>query len=289
MRSVKPPEAAAALMALLATRQFIKPDLFTFILQSGATLRYTEADVPLTINGHTYASDGPLITRGTTSSGVGLEVDELELKISAAASHLVDGVPFVKAVRTGVFDGAEVIVERAFGPDWTQPLVASVELFSGRVADCSYDNGLTIRAKSFEELLDAQVPRNVIQPPCMNLVYDSRCGVSRAAFTETGTVISGTERSIQTSITNRPDNYFALGLLLFSSGPNAGLLRSVYSDAAGTINFALPLPNEPEPGDIFTVLPGCDRQQSTCQNKFNNIIHFRGQPYVPVPETVSPG
>lgn len=34
-------------------------------------------------------------------------------------------------------------------------------------------------------------------------------------------------------------------------------------------------------GDAFTIYPGCDKQQSTCSAKFNNLIHFRGFPYVP--------
>jgi uncharacterized phage protein (TIGR02218 family) len=34
-------------------------------------------------------------------------------------------------------------------------------------------------------------------------------------------------------------------------------------------------------GDSFSIYPGCDKQQSTCQNKFANLINFRRFPYIP--------
>jgi hypothetical protein len=46
-----------------------------------------------------------------------------------------------------------------------------------------------------------------------------------------------------------------------------------------------PFPYVPEAGDTFNLVPGCDGRQVTCSAKFNNIVHFRGYPYIPVPET----
>lgn len=288
MKPVTPPEATAALRELLASGQFVKPDLFTFRLPSGTVLRYSSADVPITVNGHTFVVDGPLISRGKTRSAVGLEVDELELVVHADDSHLVDGVPFVTAVLTGVFDGAEVTLERAFGPSLLEPMIATVELFTGKVAEREFDDGLVITVKDPTELLDAQVPRNTVQPSCLNTLYSANCGVDRAARVESGTITSGTVRTIQTTLASRPASYFTLGVLAFTSGANSGIRRSVKSDAAGTFSFALPLPHVPQAGDTFTVVPGCDRTMASCQGKFNNLIRFRGQPFVPAPETIAP-
>ena len=44
-------------------------------------------------------------------------------------------------------------------------------------------------------------------------------------------------------------------------------------------------PHIPQPGDTFTVYPGCDRRQVTCDTKFHNIVNFGGTPFVPIPET----
>ena len=35
------------------------------------------------------------------------------------------------------------------------------------------------------------------------------------------------------------------------------------------------------PGDTFAVYPGCDKRLETCIGRFNNVINFRGEPYVP--------
>ena len=45
-----------------------------------------------------------------------------------------------------------------------------------------------------------------------------------------------------------------------------------------------PLPFAPAPGDTFNVAFGCDHTQATCQSKFNNLVNFRGFPYVPPPQ-----
>jgi hypothetical protein len=38
------------------------------------------------------------------------------------------------------------------------------------------------------------------------------------------------------------------------------------------------------PGDDFTLLPGCDHSLPTCENVFDNVIHYGGEPYIPPPE-----
>ena len=79
--------------------------------------------------------------------------------------------------------------------------------------------------------------------------------------------------------------YFELGTLVFTSGENEGVSRSIKSYAPGVINFVFPLPFDPASGDTFTVYPGCDKQMSTCGAKFNNLANFGGEPFIPVPET----
>lgn len=289
MREVKPPEATAALKTLLASDQFVMADLYELTLRSGTILRYTSHDMPLKVGGVTYAADGPLIERGTTSVSVGLEVDTLSLEITAEAFHLVDGVPFTRAALTGAFKGGELVLDRVFAPSWDEEMVASVGIYAGRIANINYENGLQMEVKSHTELLDANVPRNIFQPPCMNTLYDAGCGVNRADRLQTGAIIGCTQTSITTTITDKPAGYFALGVLTFTSGVNSGITRSVKADIPGRIDFALPLAKVSSPGDTFNIVPGCDRAQATCANKFSNLIRFRGAPYIPSPETAAPG
>jgi uncharacterized phage protein (TIGR02218 family) len=34
-------------------------------------------------------------------------------------------------------------------------------------------------------------------------------------------------------------------------------------------------------GDLFAVTMGCDRRLATCKARFDNVVNFRGEPYLP--------
>ncbi len=286
------------LVALLnSSTQFVMADLFTLTLTSGTVLRYTAADVDIAVGGNTYSAHGPLIKRGRVRVVRGLEVDTLDLRVMAAfdnAAHAIDGVPFVEAALKGALDGATVRLERAFLSSWALPPVGTVVLFSGRVSDVSGSRTeVRVTVKSDLELLNIKQPRNLYQASCLHTVYDTGCGVNKAARTVTGNVTAnnGTGQWLQsdrTEMTNAMSGgWFDQGVITFTSGPNAGLKRTVKSYGAGQFMFALPLPNVPQVGDTFSVFPGCDKTQGTCSAKFNNLPRFRGYPYIPIAETAT--
>ena len=140
-------------------------------------------------------------------------------------------------------------------------------------------------AKSFLELLNIQMPKNLYQPPCNHTLYDAGCGLSKAAFTVTGTTNAGATKSAIPNGLTQADGYFALGSLTYTSGVNSGISRTVKDYTTGNVSLAYPLPNAPAAGDTFTIYPGCDLMQATCTNKFGNVVNFKGFPFVPLPIT----
>lgn len=80
--------------------------------------------------------------------------------------------------------------------------------------------------------------------------------------------------------------YFAYGFVKFTSGQNAGYKGEVRSFAPGQVSLGLPLPFPIAVGDAFTIVAGCDRSLGTCIGRFNNIVNFRGEPYVPGTDTI---
>jgi hypothetical protein len=81
------------------------------------------------------------------------------------------------------------------------------------------------------------------------------------------------------------NGHWALGVIQLTSGANAGFRRVVDSnDGSGVVSLRVPLPFVPEVGDGFTLTAGCDHKMSTCLHKFSNLIHFGGEPFIPVPE-----
>ena len=79
-------------------------------------------------------------------------------------------------------------------------------------------------------------------------------------------------------------DYFAEGILTFTSGPLFGLAHKVKSSSEGALgSFILSLPaiQSPSVGDAFTVVAGCQKRLSDCSGKFNNVLNFQGEPHLP--------
>jgi len=80
--------------------------------------------------------------------------------------------------------------------------------------------------------------------------------------------------------------YFAYGSVTFLTGANKGYSTEVKSFAPGVVAVALPFPFAVAPGDTYMIVAGCDRTFGTCKTRFNNVAHFRGEPYVPGADTI---
>lgn len=279
--------ASAALVTLLTTsRQFFMADLYTFTLAGGTVLRYAAADADIRVGAYLFAGRGPLFKRGSTRVVLGVEVDSLDVTAFADDTHLVGGVPFLQAVTTGAFDGALLTVERAFMASWGDTSAGTIVLFSGRVAETTASRTearLTVRSDI--ELLNIKMPRNLYQPGCVHTLFDAGCGLSKAALGVNTAVAAGSSPSVLACGLVQAAGHFDLGTVTFLAGLNAGVSRTVKRYVPGELTLSYPLPKAPGVGDVFTAYPGCDKRQDTCGAKFNNLINFRGFPYVPIPET----
>lgn len=271
-------------------------DLYTITLTGGQVLRYTNADQAVTVNGNTYAM-GPALRRGKTRLNVGISVDSLDVTLAADASVTVNGVPLLRFVANGGFDGARLLLERAYasapvvwGSSGSSPWVGTLPLFQGRVGvphATRFDARLAVNSDA--ELLNVRVPRNLYQPACSNTLFDTACVLSKVlyAYTAAATGASDVTRTGFQTALPQSSGYFALGFVVCNTGPNAGLQRTVRSFDSGYILTIQPWPQAVAVGNTFTVYPGCDKTQATCSSKFNNLDRFRGAPYIPAPETIT--
>lgn len=268
--------------------EFLMADLFRITLSNGQILRHTNADMPVVWDGQTYEAHKLIIKRGATRVAVGLDVDSNTLEIAAEPDYRLEGLQWSEAALGGALDGARVVIERIFFSDWATP-VGAVVIFSGRVSDVSGSrSAVKVDVKSDIELLNVSSPRNIYQAGCMRTLYDGGCKVNREKFTVNGRVTAnstiGTELACNLT---QADGWFNQGVIKFTSGRNAGLSRTVKEHKGGRLSFALRLPFPPQSGDVFEIYPGCDKRQETCGKKFDNIVHFRGFPYIPAADTIT--
>ena len=268
--------------------EFLMADLFRITLSNGQILRHTNADMPVVWDGQTYEAHKLIIKRGATRVAVGLDVDSNTLEIAAEPDYRLEGLQWSEAALGGALDGARVVIERIFFSNWATP-VGAVVIFSGRVSDVSGSrSAVKVDVKSDIELLNVSSPRNIYQAGCMRTLYDGGCKVNREKFTVNGRVTANSTTGTELACNlTQVDGWFNQGVIKFTSGRNAGLSRTVKEHKGGRLSFALRLPFPPQSGDVFKIYPGCDKRQETCGKKFDNIVHFRGFPYIPAADTIT--
>ena len=188
--------ASTALQNLLASRHFYAADLYTFSLVGGGVLRLCAGDRDITASGNRFSAQGPRIDRKDNKAKchwkIGVEVDTLVFDVLPQPGDLVNGQPFLAACVQGVFDGAELTLERAFMANYGDTSVGTVVLFAGRVAEIDLGRAVaTFTINSHLELLNQKLPRNLWQPGCVNSLGDASCGVDLAAYAVAGSAEAG--------------------------------------------------------------------------------------------------
>jgi uncharacterized phage protein (TIGR02218 family) len=278
------------LRAILGGSQFFMADCYSFTLRDGTVARYTSADTNIVdqATGNHFVSSGPYFERSKVKFQTGVTVDELDLSVSAKGTDLLDGAPWLSALRAGVLDGALVQLDRAFMAEFGDTSAGLLTLFLGRVAEIEVGRtAATIKANTPLELLNLQWPWRLFQAGCSRTLYDAGCTLAKADFGQGYTVTGGSTLQVLQTDYNQADGTASLGTVTFASGSLAGKSYNIQSQTGGAFTMTVPLPSLPTAGDSITVYPGCDKTTGTCQTKFNNLQHFAGFPYVPVPETAA--
>lgn len=273
---------------LLESNQFVIAELYTITTIQNSEYRYTNYDYSLIVDGKAYLFNGPIIERDSLSYKIGIELDSLSVTVSINDDVMLGSLPFLQAVHNGQLDGARFKLERIF-MDPKHPFDTSagtIKLFDGLIVEPDFTrNQLQFSVKSDLDVLSVQMPRDLYQPSCKNTLFDMRCGLIREEHAVLATVEVDSTLSRIVCTISKPQGYFTQGVVEFASGLNAGIKRTIRLHENGSLLLTLPLTQMPEIGESIKVYPGCDKMMETCDNRFNNLERFRGEPYVPVPET----
>lgn len=280
--------ASPKLIQLLDEDQFVYADLYTITMIDGTVLRYTNAGAPLVVNGNVFKADGPIFSRGSISFSLGISVDSLDLQIVDDRIFQINGRSLIEHFRLGLADGATLLLERIFldPNNLKDTSMGALVLFRGVIVEPEID-GFVIDASvvSDNDQLNIQMPRNLYQPSCQNMLFDSGCKLIQESFAMTLSVESGSSKNLIICSIDRPQGWFTQGVIQLVSGLNAGVKRTIRLHNSSGLLLTLPFDNDVIVGDQFKIYPGCDKRMDTCQNRFDNISNFKGTPYVPIPET----
>ena len=78
-------------------------------------------------------------------------------------------------------------------------------------------------------------------------------------------------------------NWFAGGYITYRNNETGALERRSIKENSGTTVTVTAFPLGITDGKTeVTMYAGCDHTHGTCKNKFNNIVNYGGQPYIPI-------
>lgn len=268
MKTISP-----ALLTHIADNVTTMAYLWKAIRQDGEIFAFTSHDEPITFDGITYeASTGFLPSAVATNSG--LAVDDVELEgILESPSITSDDLV------AGRWDGAEI---QLYKVNYKSLADGAIYLRRGWLGEVRAGKvSFVAELRGLAQKLQQQIGQNY-SPSCRASFCDSRCKLVLDDYKFSGAITTATD-SITFTDTSRTeaDGYFNFGLVEFTSGNNMGVQREVKSFAAGVITLELPMPFAMAVGDAYDIWRGCDKNFSTCKDTYDNVINFRGEPYVP--------
>jgi len=111
---------------------------------------------------------------------------------------------------------------------------------------------------------------------------------ARGAVTADGATLKWTSMGSCAAGTLAANQSFPLGYVIGVTGQNAGIRKAIKAQvlSSGLVQIQLmgPLPLPVAAGDTFFLVAACDKTLATCQNIYNNRIHYGGMKSVPNPE-----
>lgn len=274
MRSDISPE----LLAHLRSGKLTTAICWVIAKRDGTFIRGTEHDRDITIAAGDLAGTyraGANITASTIQSGSDLSPDNLNVD-GAIPQQPVDYIDVsVRDIEGGLLSLAQVT---AFFVNWQAPDDGQGILrrgFLGEIARDS-DGRYTTEIRGLAQLLSQQLVEAYGERCVVKRFGDARCKLDLAPFTHTGGILSVISRnSFTTDVDPSPAPDFTGGEFTFTSGDNDGYMREVRTSIGGAFTFWEPFPEQPQIGDTFTVIQGCNRTRSQCL-VYDNLVNFRG-------------
>ena len=239
----------------------------------GVTLYFTDHDMDVVVEGNRYVAASGM-TPSAVSSQAGLAVDNLEFEGMLNSNAMAEA-----DILSGRYDHAEITV---FIVNYAAPDDGKLVLKTGWLGEVTLRGGQFVaEVRGLSSQLQQTIGQ-VYTPTCRAKLGDSQCAVNLASYSASGSVTSvEAAYAFKDSSRTQPNNYFAYGMITFTSGANQGLSMEVRDFSNGRFGLFLPMPNTIAVGDTYTAIAGCDKLFDTCISRFNNAINFRGEPHVP--------
>ena len=246
--------------------------------EDGEQLGFTDSDADLQISNITYKA-----VQGY--SGVALQSTASSSIDNTSVSFLLnfEGTEEDKLL-SGAYDFADIEI---FLVNYLSVASGIIRLKKGFIGEIKIDD-VKATANIIGLTQKLEVPAlEYYSNNCRATLGDSKCKFVFAAspFITTGNITNVfNNRAFNTDITGSAVNdFYKYGIIEWTSGLNIGRKAEVktYLQTNSYIELFDEMFSNLAFNDSFILKAGCDKKLQTCKNKFNNIVNFRGEPFIP--------
>lgn len=243
-------------------------------LTNGTVVATTSHDTDLPIDGVLYLAAAGYLGSDVESSAA-LNPDNLEISGFMRSPAITE-----EDIHSGIWDYAEI---EMFEVNYNDLTMGKNILRSGTLGEVKGGRSkFTAELRGLMQAYSRTIVR-LTTKDCTADLGDSRCKIPAHLWTVAGTVASVTDNRVIND-PNRTEvaDWYTGGKLTFTSGLNAGLSMEVKQSMTGQMTLHERMPFEIVAGDAYLVAAGCTKRLiQDCKAKFNNVLNFRGFPYVP--------
>lgn len=284
---------SAALAAHLAGATTSVAMLWKLVRQDGVTFGFTDHDEPITFNDGVATvvykpSDGVTGSATTTSS-----TDTGNQEITG---FLEDETITEADIFAGRYDYAVVEIRLV---NWNDLTMGALLWKKATLGQVQFKNGMfQAELRGLEFWLSINIGEEY-GPQCRADLFDEQCTKDAADYIQEGIISSASDlrtavitgvgspaadlvmRGSATPTTPAPADWFSQGTIIFLTGLNAGLSMDIISYDGSEIVLFENMPYAITAGDLFNILPGCDKLITTCDTKYDNVVNHRGEANLP--------
>ena len=244
--------------------------------RDGMALAFTSHNQALYFGGLLHRA-APGMVPSSIKRTAGFGVDSAE--VSGALSH--DSIS-ESELDAGLFDGASIEIGAV---DWET--LSNAAFYHGSLGRIDRGTrGFTAELVSAKSALDKDlVPRT--SPTCRAEFCGPGCNLSVARFTHRATVTSIDVETNSVFCEVVDAHRFVAGALRFLGGSQAGETFGILAHSDGRFTLDRPIDAGVQAGTAVNLIEGCDGRVETCLTRFDNVVNFRGEPFLPGNDAIS--
>lgn len=257
------------------------------IRKDGVILGFTEHDSDLYFDNLLWSA-GAGLTPGMIESAIGFATDT-----GLASGALQQSGISETDIKLGKYEQAAIEIWRV---DWRNPELR-IGMWSGEIGEISQGkNSFAAEIAGPARKLNRGFGR-VFSKRCDAELGDMRCtkDVSASPFSSDANIVNllGEAMYSIAPINTPDDDWYSDGIVRWTGGENTGQTQRIaryFHNGASDVFLLTETPLKPVIiGDAVTLTAGCNKSIEHCQTKFNNILSFRGCPFMPGNDSIIAG